>query len=181
MGGQSTGTFEVEKLRKVGVFNGTCAIVPSLKAPGFCKTISKIDADISKHFNERKGTIQLMVSSTTPEFKGFHFAWAAKGVPKTSFFGGGSFKAPFALTGNGKAELVKIPFENFSYDWSGYTGGCDTKDPNGKQHHCCSDKDNFKFCPTEKFLSEVTDMEIWAEGSEGNFHLEIEWVGVGDI
>merc|ERR1711971_595410 len=35
MGGKSTGTFTIDKDKEVGVFNGTCAIVPSLKAPGF--------------------------------------------------------------------------------------------------------------------------------------------------
>jgi hypothetical protein len=32
MGGRSTSTFHVDQ--SVGIFNGTCAIVPSLKAPG---------------------------------------------------------------------------------------------------------------------------------------------------
>ena len=37
MGGQSTGTFHTDEDKHIGVFNGTCAIVPKLKAPGFIK------------------------------------------------------------------------------------------------------------------------------------------------
>ena len=65
----------------------------------------------------------------------------------------------------------------FSYDWSPFTGRCDTKDPTGQQHHCCSSADNFKYCPTTKYLATITDVEIWAEGVEGDFHLDIDYIG----
>ena len=37
-------------------------------------------------------------------------------------------------------QAVKIPMGAFSYDWSGFTGACNTKDPArglDKQHYCC--------------------------------------------
>merc|ERR1719456_1656927 len=80
MGGRSVSTFNVDTKDKVGVFNGTCAIVPSLKAPGFCKVASDKAsfADVSMHLN---GHMELRVRSSTPKFGGFRVAFAAKNVP----------------------------------------------------------------------------------------------------
>ena len=56
-------------------------------------------------------------------------------------------------------------------------GACDTKDPGifGHQHHCCT-SEHPEVCPTDKFLSTMTDVEVWAEGVEGDFHIELQWV-----
>ena len=108
---------------------------------------------------------------------GYYF-WSTS-RPTTSS-GGGSFKAGFNLTTQANADdfqIVKVPFSEFSYDWSPFTGRCDTKDPTGQQHHCCSAKDNHKYCPTAEYLSTITDVEIWAEGAEGDFHIEIDYIG----
>ena len=178
MGGQSTSTFQVDANNRVGVFNGTCAIVPKLKAPGFAKVSTtgwNTFPDVSAYLS---GFMQLRVRSTTPEFAGFRMAFAAEGVPHTSIFGGGSFKAGFNLTDTTDFQIIQIPFSQFSYDWSPFTGRCDTKDPTGQQHHCCSSTDNFKYCPKSKYLSSITDIEIWAEGVEGDFHLEVDYIGV---
>lgn len=179
MGGRSHSTFTVSK--KVGVFNGTCAIVPSLNAPGFCKATTKSGflrhnkfADISSHID---GHMELRVRTSTPGFAGFRVAFGAKNCPSTSRYGGGSFKSGFNLTDTAGWQLVKVPFTSFSYDWSGYTGRCDTKDPTGQQHHCCDAGANKKYCPTSTFLSTITDVEVWAEGAEGDFHLEIDYIG----
>lgn len=179
MGGKSTGTFVTDVQNKIGVFNGTCAIVPSLQAPGFCNAISEkhqFYPDISSYM--AKGTIQLRVRSTTPSFQGFRLALAAKGVPHTSVFGGGSFKAGFNVTDT-DWQIVQIDFTAFSYDWSPYTGRCDTKDPTGQQHYCCTPS-QVKYCPTVQYMASITDVEIWAEGAEGDFHLEVDWIGAGD-
>ena len=101
--------------------------------------------------------------------------------PRTSMYGGGSFKSGFNLTDTTDFQVVQIPFTDFSYDWSGFTGRCDTKDPNGKQHHCCATSGaDTKYCPTSQFLSTLTDVEVWAEGAEGDFHLEIAYIGADD-
>ena len=62
---------------------------------------------------------------------------------------------------------------SFSWDWSPFTGRCDTKDPTGAQHHCCG-ADGDKYCPTAAYLKTLTSLELWAEGAEGNFHLEVK-------
>lgn len=177
MGGASTSSFQVKQdsSGKYGVFNGTCAIVSFLKAPGFAKitTISSALNDASAHIN---GSLQLRVRSSTPGYTGFRLGFGAKDVPKTSIFGGSSFKASFQVNST-DWQVITVPFASFSYDWSGYTGSCDTKDPGlfGHQHHCCSAA-HPEVCPTSKFLATMTEVDIWAEGVKGDFHLELAWV-----
>lgn len=108
MGGRSTSGFHVTA-EHVGAFEGTCAVVPFLHAPGFCK-ITTQDArssgrllppfpDVSKHLS---GALHLRVRTTTPQYAGFKVAFGADGAsrPTPSRHGGASFKADFpALTG----------------------------------------------------------------------------------
>ena len=71
-------------------------------------------------------------------------------------------------------QVVSVPFNHFSSDWSDYTGACDTKDPDGTQHYCCNQKADV--CPQPTNLAEITNLAIWGEGAEGDVHLEIEWI-----
>jgi len=90
MGGASHSTFKVTA-DKTGLFSGTCAIVKFLKAPGFAKIMGSAKfGDITG-----KSSITLRVKSSTPDYKGFKIAFAAPGIPKTSMFGGSSYKAGF--------------------------------------------------------------------------------------
>jgi hypothetical protein len=180
MGGASVSSFKVTP-DKTGLFNGTCAIVEFLKAPGFAKIVG------SSHFADITGydSIALKVRSSTPDYQGFKVAFAAPGIPKTSIYGGSSYKADFKLKG-GEWQVVEVPLTQFSYDWSGFTGRCDTKDPassfsKGPQHYCC-DKSGLQpskaeVCVDSKFLSEISSFEVWAEGVAGDFNIEIDWIG----
>ena len=121
--------------------------------------------------------------STTPEFKGFKVAVDAAhlkcpGILFSPFTT--SWKAPFMVPAGDDYSIVKVPFPNFSCDWSAYTGACDTKDPGmfGKQHHCCG-KEHPEKCPSKASLSGITGVEVWAEGAEGDFHLELESISAG--
>jgi len=58
---------------------------------------------------------------------------------------------------------VRIAFEDFTDAWSDATG-----DPIVKCTHDTS------VCPTAETLSNMKLMQIWAEGVEGEVHLEIE-------
>merc|ERR1712100_418376 len=120
-----------------------------------------------------------MVRSSTPSYTGFKVGWSAKDIPIKPAYGhgAGSFKAGFQLKNQTDWQLVQIPMTDFSDDWSPFTGRCDTKDPTGKQHHCCGAGDDAQYCPTTKFLSTLTDLEIWAEGVAGDFHIELKWLG----
>jgi len=188
MGGGSTSDFTVTS-GNTGLFEGECKIVSFLNAPGFAKLVAKnyAFADITGFDN-----LALKVKSTTPDYKGFRIAFGAPGVPAAAgpAFGppmDGSYKADFALSGE-DWQVIEVPLSQFSYDWSSFTGRCDTKDPagpfggEGPQHTCCSDSgiepSTAEVCVESQYLSIINDVEIWAEGVEGVFNLEIEWVGV---
>ena len=139
------------------------------------------------------------VRSSTPDYKGFKFEFGAPGIGtnanSSSHHHSGSFKAGFSLKGNREHrrlsthsrhagvtgsdwQTVRIPFSSFSWDWSDFTGRCDTKDPSafgrpGAQHHCCT-KDHPEVCPKAKFLKAIDMVAIWAEGVAGDFHIEIK-------
>lgn len=183
MGGSSSSTAVTKD--DTLVFNGTCRIVKFLKAPGFAKVSTDgLFIHEAHKFNDVSaqldGSLQLMVRSSTPDYKGFKVAFAAKDVPRTSRYSTGSFKAGFTVKGS-DWQVVSVPFPEFSYDWSPFTGNCDTKDPTGQQHHCCATANSTTggpaYCPTKAFLSTITNMEVWAEGVEGDFHLEVKWIG----
>lgn len=179
MGGASTSTFDAS----TGTFQGTCAIVGFLNAPGFAKIVGSKDfADITG-----EEAFSLKVKSSTPGYKGFKLGFSAPNVPKTSLFGGGSYKADFELADSTDWQVVDVPLTQFSYDWSGYTGRCDTQDPKqplqkeGQQHYCC-DKSGLEpskpeVCVDSKYLSTINDLEVWAEGVEGDFNIQIEYIG----
>lgn len=181
MGGASTSTF-VEK-DSVGVFNGTCRVVQFLHAPGFAKATTQsgwLHKDVfpdASAFIE--GSLLLEVRSSTPDYTGFKLEWGATGIPSSGHHGaGGSFKANFNVTGTDWT-TVKIPLKDFSYDWSDFTGRCDTKDPNnGTQHVCCSSI-HPEVCPTATFLSKITSVAVWAEGVAGDFHIDIKSISAG--
>merc|ERR1712048_1037175 len=70
--------------------------------------------------------------------------------------------------------------------WSGYTGRCDTKDPgsfgrDGQQHYCCDqsglEPSKPEVCVQDQYLSTINDLEVWAEGVEGDFNLQIDYIG----
>merc|ERR1711907_669911 len=178
MGGQSFSSVKVEQ--GMMIFNGTCNIVPKLKAPGFAKASTSSGWFHHNKFNDASafinGSLQLKVRSSTPEYAGFKVEIGAKGVPARRF-GGGSFKSDFKVEGT-DWQVVNVPFDSFSYDWSDFTGECDTKDPTGQQHVCCSAV-HPEVCPKAHYLSEITSLAVWAEGAAGKFHIEVQWIGAG--
>ena len=137
MGGQSKSSFAVQD--GVGKFSGTCAIVPFLKAPGFCNvgtthglfTPAKF-ADASAFIH---GSLYLTLKSSTPTYTGFKVDFGAKNLTRPSgslSHGGAALKANIEIPAGLKADAsgfvtIKVPFSSFSVDWSDYTGECDTK------------------------------------------------------
>jgi len=186
MGGRSHSTFAVEGSE--GHFKGTCAVVPFLKAPGFCKVGTQRSLVFSApHFADASrfidGALLLEVETSTPEYGGFKVAFGAKGAKRP---GGAvhhsppSFKAGFKVPGKGRT-VVRVPFSSFSVDWSDYTGRCDTKDPrDGFQHHCCS-AEHPEVCPGAEHLAEITGLELWAEGVAGDFDIKIASIAAGPL
>lgn len=177
MGGASTSNCSINNSSLV--FSGTCAVVKYLKAPGFASVHTSAGQVFNRAGSAVNGTIDLMLRSSTPTYTGFKVGWSAKGIPIKPQYGhgDGSFKASLQLKNISDWQLVQIPTRNFSDDWSPFTGDCDTKDPTGKQHHCCGTGDAAQYCPTTTFLSALTDLSIWAEGVAGDFQIEAKWVG----
>lgn len=118
----------------------------------------------------------LKVRTTSPDYEGYKVSFAADTLnPQFK-----SFKANFKVPAGDDFTWVSIPFvPNFSKDWSPYTGDCDTLDPTGTQHQCCVSGDE-DVCVTTGHLKDITQIGIWTEGHEGDFHLEIERIGAGN-
>ena len=161
MGGVSESTYNVTDDEVE--WNGSCKVVPSLSAPGFCNLESKKNFD---KFPDASGAthLTLLVKSTTPEYQGFKFSFAANTLnPQFK-----SFKSDFFITADTPTDpstgyaKVSIPFSSFSNNWSSYTGEPIVK---------CSD--DASVCPTEKDKSKIQQLGLWAEGVEGDFNLSI--------
>eukprot|EP00035_Acanthoeca_spectabilis_P040120 m.67456 g.67456 ORF g.67456 m.67456 type:complete len:221 (+) comp9866_c0_seq1:60-722(+) len=171
MGGKSIGNWSV--VGDVGTFQGVTAIVPALKAPGFCSVGSlEVKADAGDYVS---GSLVLSARTTTPQYAGFKISLGAIGVPH--HHDGhelvGSYKANFTVPAGTDFSDVIIPFKMFSSDWSDFTGNCFTKDPDGYQHLCCT-PENSDVCPKANLLAKIIQIQIWAEGVEGDFHLDIQ-------
>lgn len=166
MGGRSRSTFVSNEARGVGIFNGTVAIVPQLKAPGFCNAEARSSLfsktkypDVSSML-ENGGLLYRMTSTgALNSFK------AAFGTSAEYDFG--SYKADFNVTRGGQQEVF-IPFAHFSNKWSPATGEPTTR---------CSST-HPEVCPTARALAEIGTVGIWAEGMAGDFHVEIQSISV---
>jgi hypothetical protein len=157
MGGQSVGTFTVKD--GVGVFDGTCAIVPFLGAPGFIKA----QTDKTTLPDVRSCSGLALTLKSTNDYDGFRFSFGNKRADCGKFFATGhkaNFKAP-----KGELATVQIPFTEFTNCWD---------DATGDAIKTCAD--DAKYCPDEETLSNMGTMSVWAEGKEGEVHLEIKSV-----
>jgi hypothetical protein len=182
MGGGSKGTVYIP-VPGYSSWQGAVKNVSFLHAPGFCsiETGNLTTTDASAYI---KGGLVMKVRTSTPDFTGFKARFSSPSIPKHhGQHGGGSgshaqgFRVPASK--NGEWQSVFLPFNKFSYDWSDYTGDCATKDPDGYQHRCCSEKDS-DVCPSAKQLNGIDSVKIYAEGVEGDFHMDVKEVLVTD-
>ena len=177
MGGRSKSHFTVGTdgagNKDIGLFTGDVAIVPSLKAPGFCNSFVTIpNADASEY-----DAIEITVRSHGP-LTAFKSSWGGKGVPKDPNchhpgcqYQTGSFKAGFNVTqtsASAAPQKIVIPFTDYTYEWSDFTGGC--TDHGAK---CCDPEASPNTCPSKTALSQITQIGIWGEGTAGDFALDI--------
>jgi len=172
MGGNSNGTWEREPT--YGVFDGVVVNVPSLKAPGFIKAAA--DGTFVDVSSELSGGLNLKVRSTTPEYAGFRVAFASGTLSpdyacaggSTLPFSGGCYKSKFSVAAGADFATVHIPFNTFSDQWSPSTGD--------QTKTCAQDTSS---CPTVKTLASIIRIEVWAEGADGDIHLELASVSAG--
>lgn len=164
MGGKSIGTFEIDKPLGAGIFKGTCAIVPSLKAPGFITARANGPTpDISACKN-----LALDVKSGN-SYNGFFVSFGTEHYPPIykHFFARG-YKSPF-VPPVGSFQKVVLPLSGFSNHWDDKTGLAITT--------CADDP---KACPTQQRLKDLQTITIWAEGVEGDVELQIKSIVATD-
>ena len=78
------------------------------------------------------------------------------------------FKAQFDVPPGDEFSEVRIPFNMFSNKWDSATGD---------QIVTCAEDP--KVCPTSNDLAHIRQVGIWAEGVEGNIHLEVQSIWAG--
>merc|ERR1712070_820339 len=105
----------------IGTMNGTCAIVPSLSAPGFITartTDNKKFPDIS---NCQGLTLTARSTSNPANYEGYRVSFGSDSALLScgKFFARG-FKADFTA-GEGDFKDVKIPFDMFTKCWDDAT------------------------------------------------------------
>merc|ERR1719183_857980 len=175
MGGQSHSTLKINN--GVAVWDGETKIVPKLHAPGFCNIKTTSGAGILRIANDASPYTHLLLRvRSTMKYTGFKVSFAADTWNPTFK----SFKSDFTVQNDGEWHTVAVPFDSFSNDWSQYTGRCDTTDPNGNKHKCCS-AEHPEVCPTKANLKGISQLGLWAEGVAGKFHLEVEWIRAGTV
>jgi hypothetical protein len=162
MGGVSNSNWTVIDEKEEGLWVGTVKIVPSLAAPGFCNLMSDQQKwpDASKYLT---GGMIVRAKSTIP-YQGFKLSFGADTL-NLQFK---CFKADFVMKSTGEWEDIFVPFNQFSNDWSSYTGEPIT---------LCSE--DASVCPTEKNLQDIKQIGFWMEGAEGDFRFELEHVRAG--
>jgi hypothetical protein len=158
MGGQSYSTVAVQN--NVLNFTGACKIVPSLKAPGFITAVNS-DHDAFADVSSCEGL--KVIHQSDNDYAGFRVSFGHTKPPGGKFFSYG-FKSHF--TPNvGFFGAALMPFGNFSDFWDDSTGKI--------IHSCAEDK---VYCPDAKTLSNMETLSFWAEGVEGDVHLEVDSV-----
>merc|ERR1719482_621928 len=146
MGGQSSSTFSIHD--GVGDYQGTCRIVPKLKAPGF--TIALTESPLRfAHFPDVSGMDGMIVDAENlgpvEDFK-LAFCDSRLMVFRCQF---ASFKADFRIP-TGKRQQVFLPWAAFSDKWDAATGKHTSENP-----------------PKKGSLESITQLQIWVEGVEG--------------
>jgi len=159
MGGRSTGNFTIKN--GIGYFVGHVAIVPSLKAPGFIRTES---VDKTPFPDVRSCSALSITVRAKGNFTGYRVSFGTKQPPIHKFFAYG-FKAHFNAPTGEDFTTVELPFVNFSDYWD---------DATGEQIKTC--QDNVIYCPDQKTLKDMETISFWAEGVEGDVHIEIKSV-----
>lgn len=165
MGGKSTGTFTVQD--SVGTMEGTCAIIPSLNAPGFIKT-STTDSKKYPDVSNCAGLALTVRSTSTPaQYPGYRVSFGNDKSGCGKFFARG-FKANLAAP-EGDFGTVKIPFTEFTKCWDDATGDAITT---------CGQ--NAEFCPPSSRLADLETLSVWAEGHEADVKIEIQSIAAYD-
>jgi Complex I intermediate-associated protein 30 (CIA30) len=164
MGGQSFSNVEIAN--GVAHFTGKCAIVPSLKAPGFITMVTGgiMPWNKASHFADVSScdALQLELKSNTP-YEGYRLSFG-KAHPVGNHFAFG-YKTPLVNVPYQEFGTLTLPFSSFSSKWDDATGEITVT---------C--QENEQYCPSSKWLKDMQTMSFWGEGVEGDVDLEIKTI-----
>mgnify|MGYP002632700958 CR=1 FL=1 len=142
---------------------GECKIVPKLSAPGFCDAETTAPAGkpfpSAAEYDGIEITLRQNIEGGLLDYKQ---SWGPRG---TGNFG--SYKAGFKLQPTTDFQTVFVPWSEYTNKWSDFTGGC-------TDHGaiCCT-PEHPEVCPTAAAKAKIETIGIWAEGTAGNFSLDI--------
>lgn len=162
MGGQSKSALVIED--GVAKFTGDCAIVPFLKAPGFITMVTGGFFMSSETFPDVSSCQGLSFTlKTNVDYQGYRVSFGKVHLPEGHHASG--YKAPMTNLPMDDFGDVVIPFDQFSSKWDEATGDIIVE--------CSEDP---KYCPSQKWLSNMKTMSFWGEGVEGKVDLEIQQI-----
>mmetsp|Transcript_37567 Transcript_37567/g.74620 ORF Transcript_37567/g.74620 Transcript_37567/m.74620 type:complete len:406 (-) Transcript_37567:208-1425(-) len=158
MGGKSSST--VEMSQGFADYKGTTRIVPSLKAPGFTIAMTEGFPFLSK-FPDVSSMDGLTISvRNIGNFTGYKIAFCDSHI---NFYRCQvqSFKADLVIpsSADGGFQDVFVPWSKFSDKWNAATGKHTAENP-----------------PGASSLNSITQLQIWTEAVEGDFHLQFQYV-----
>jgi len=158
MGGKSSSTLKFTST--YADYEGTTAIVPALKAPGFTIAMTEGFPFLAK-FPDVSSMDGITVSlRNIGNFSGYKIAFCDSSI---NFYRCqvGSFKADLVVPTTNSADFqdVFVPWSKFSDKWNAATGKHTAENP-----------------PTASSLKWITQLQIWTEGVEGDFHLQFQSV-----
>jgi len=177
MGGRSFSSLSIHD--GMATFEGDCAIVPFLHAPGFI-TMTTGPHPKPGGSNGRGGSsatfpdvsscqaLAITVRDNLPnEYEGYYLSFGTDRVPGGRHAMGYKthLTVPAASSGDDFHDLV-LPFSDFSSHWS---------DATGKTTVTC--RDDPSVCPTLETLRDMKTISIWAEGVEGTIRLSVRYIG----
>lgn len=159
MGGESTGTFEIKD--GLGRMKGEVVDVPKLSAPGFIKAGAYGDFPDVSSCDKLKLTVK---TKDKVAYAGYRMGFGLKAPPNSMPYTHG-FKAHFDAPEGDDFEEVIIPFNEFSDNWSPYTGD---------QTITCAE--NSIYCPDDETLTNMHELSLMAEGVGGEVDLIIKTI-----
>lgn len=160
MGGQSSGSFTVRSADGVGVFAGEVRTVPSLDAPGFIAARTPRTGSWFPDLRTCDG-LRLRVRSGSA-YAGYRLSFGTNFAGSMPYAHG--YKARFDVPSDeGGFHEVALKFDEFSDNWDPRSGDV-----------VVSCEDDAQFCPDETTLQNLVQMEIMAEGVNGEVKLEID-------
>mmetsp|Transcript_13121 Transcript_13121/g.19636 ORF Transcript_13121/g.19636 Transcript_13121/m.19636 type:complete len:602 (-) Transcript_13121:103-1908(-) len=158
MGGKSESSLSIND--GVAHFEGYCAIVPFLKAPGFITMVTgRYDQGPAVFPDVSTCSSLKVVLRSDVRYNGYYLSFgAAKGRGHAM-----GYKTP----------LTSVPMEeygNMILDFSDFSSSWD--DATGKTAVACAD--DRQYCPTISSLQDMKTISFWGEGVEGDVKLYIK-------